>query len=87
MARKRCKATGSVSFVRHQDAEKVLGMLNVKGRSELAQVPKSIYRCSHCRRWHVSGYAPDDMKRDPRSVKQANTRRFRNERDPRTTAR
>lgn len=62
MARKRCEKTGSVIFVRHQDAAKVIGAWFIKGRSDTAQVPQSIYHCAHCGRWHVSGYTPEDTK-------------------------
>jgi hypothetical protein len=67
MARKRCEKTGSVIFVRHQDAAKVIGLSFVKGVAPGAQVPQSIYRCAFCGRWHVSAYTPEDTKASVRA--------------------
>lgn len=57
MGARTCTAAGKVAFVRHQDAEKLIARYAKRNRG-LAAAPLSPYRCTTCRRWHVTNMTP-----------------------------
>jgi len=54
MSARTCEKTGKVKYTRHQDAEKVVGFFQKQAGQGSVQAPQSVYRCCHCRRWHVT---------------------------------
>lgn len=49
-----CWRTGKRIHKRHQEAEKVVAAAQQRLGPVAAQVPRAVYRCRHCRRWHTS---------------------------------
>lgn len=58
MGNRLCRATGKVSFVRHQDAEKVVARFSPARKRGLVEAPQAVYRCRSCNRWHLTGMTP-----------------------------
>ena len=58
MGNRVCRATGKVSFVRHQDAEKVMAHYSPARKRGLVEAPQAIYRCVSCNRWHLTCMTP-----------------------------
>lgn len=54
-----CPAAGKVAYVRHQEAEKIVARFT-KANQGIASHPQSAYRCTVCRRWHVTSLTPDE---------------------------
>lgn len=66
MGVRKCTAAGKLAFVRHQYAEKLVAFYRRVAETGAVEVPRSVYRCVACRRWHVTGYTPEqtaDWKR------------------------
>jgi hypothetical protein len=57
-----CAATGKRIYKRHQAADKALGIAAKQEGEGSAQVPRATYRCSSCRRWHLTNDLPEDVR-------------------------
>lgn len=77
--RERCQVTGKVIHKRYQDAASVVGRIP-KAKRDQATVPRSFYRCEHCKHWHTTSYTPEHTA----GIKRCNKRKkARNQRSPR----
>ena len=56
-----CPVQGKRMFKHYQDAARIL-KYSQKPRLHEAANPQSMYRCSHCKTWHVTSYTPAETK-------------------------
>lgn len=56
-----CPTTGKRTYTRHQDAAKVMALAQKKARDGV-EVPRSIYQCGACGRWHLTSYAVEETR-------------------------
>lgn len=61
MSARICDASGKRTYTRHQDAAKVMSLAQKKARDGV-EVPRSIYECGACGRWHLTSYAVEETR-------------------------
>lgn len=76
MAARICEPTGKRKYTRHQDAAKVMAVAQKKARDGV-EVPRSMYQCDQCGRWHLTSYEAEET----RQLQQARRRQERERRD------
>lgn len=57
-----CPTTGKLQFKRASAAMKVVGWVR-RSRHGLDDHPRSVYRCEHCNRWHLTSMPPAESRR------------------------
>lgn len=62
MKRSICPEKGHVRFAHYQRAAKRLAQVNRPRADGTVQTPQSIYRCDHCKGWHLCSYTPEQNR-------------------------
>lgn len=66
-----CPVQKKLMFKHYQNAAAALGHARKIAATEAVSVPQSMYRCEHCRHWHLTSYTPAET----RAIQHAKKRR------------